>query len=103
MGSGKRGGKRKGAGRKAGALSKKTRHIAEIAIDEGITPLEVMLKEMRLAAATGDSELALEAAKAAAPYIHPKLSSVQVTGKDGAAVQIERIERVIVDPQNSDP
>jgi hypothetical protein len=42
-----RGGKREGAGRPKGALTKKTRLIAEQAMAEGITPLEVMVKAMR--------------------------------------------------------
>ena len=39
-----RGGKRRGAGRKPSSLTTKSRAIAEIAINEGITPLEVMLE-----------------------------------------------------------
>jgi hypothetical protein len=41
------GGKRVGAGRKKGALTKRTRLIAEKGAEEGITPLEVMLANMR--------------------------------------------------------
>jgi hypothetical protein len=44
-----RGGKREGAGRPKGALTKKTRLIAEQAMAEGTTPIEVMLKAMRYA------------------------------------------------------
>jgi hypothetical protein len=40
------GGKRVGAGRKKGALTKRTRLIAEEAAEQGITPLEVMLANM---------------------------------------------------------
>lgn len=42
-----RGGPRKGAGRKAGSLTKRTREIAEKAIATGRTPLEIMLENMR--------------------------------------------------------
>lgn len=42
-----RGGKREGAGRKEGALTKRTREVAERAIAEGKSPLEVMLENMR--------------------------------------------------------
>jgi hypothetical protein len=42
-----RGGKREGAGRKQGALTKRTREIAERASAEGKSPLEVMLDNMR--------------------------------------------------------
>ena len=97
-----RGGKREGAGRKAGSLSKKTRAIAEVAFEQGITPLEVMLKVMRDFLGAGHLEAAADVAKDAAPYVHPKLSSVEHTGADGEAIKLERIERVIVDPTNQD-
>lgn len=42
-----RGGKREGAGRKLGAVTAKTREIAERAMATGKTPLEVMLDNMR--------------------------------------------------------
>jgi hypothetical protein len=42
-----RGGKREGAGRKPGAVTKKQRAIAEKATAEGLTPLEVILNNMR--------------------------------------------------------
>jgi hypothetical protein len=42
-----RGGKREGAGRKTGALTKRTNAIAERALAEGKAPLEVMLDNMR--------------------------------------------------------
>lgn len=42
-----RGGKREGAGRKVGALTERTRAVAERALTEGKAPLEVMLDNMR--------------------------------------------------------
>lgn len=42
-----RGGKREGAGRPAGALTVKTREVAEQALAEGKTPLEIMLDNMK--------------------------------------------------------
>lgn len=42
-----RGGKREGAGRPAGALTERTREVAERALTEGKSPLEVMLDNMR--------------------------------------------------------
>ncbi|MBC7605074.1 MAG: hypothetical protein H7255_20750 [Ramlibacter sp.] len=93
-----RGGKRANAGRKVGATTKKTREIADRAIDEGITPLEVMLAAMRatmseaqrivdeqkaagatvIAQPLGLLSDAAAIAKDAAPYMHPRLSSVEV-------------------------
>jgi hypothetical protein len=42
-----RGGKRLGAGRPQGAVTKRSREVAERALAEGKTPLEVMLDNMR--------------------------------------------------------
>jgi hypothetical protein len=42
-----RGGKREGAGRKVGAVTKRTREIADRALAEGKAPLEIMLDNMR--------------------------------------------------------
>ena len=84
-----RGGKREGAGRKAGSASAKTREIADKAASEGITPLEYMLQIMRtdlaededatLAQKVASITLRFEAAKAAAPYIHPRLAAIEMT------------------------
>lgn len=41
------GGRREGAGRRPGAVTKRTREIADRAVAEGKTPLEVMLDNMR--------------------------------------------------------
>lgn len=82
-----RGGKRPGAGRPKGAANKKTREIAERAIQEGITPLEYMLRLLRDESA--DPQMRFEAAKAAAPYIHPRLSSIEASGKDGGPLVLE--------------
>lgn len=84
-----RGGVRKGAGRKAGSATKKTRAIADKAAEEGVTPLEVMLRTMRqlVTDAEGEDptkpntmllERAAAVAKDAAPYMHARLSSVDV-------------------------
>lgn len=82
----KRGGARKGAGRKAGSVTKKTREIADRAAAEGITPLEVMLQAMREALAKGGASAAFPFARDAAPYLHPRISATEVTGKDGGAL-----------------
>jgi hypothetical protein len=83
-----RGGARKNAGRKAGAATRKTREIADRAALQGITPLEVMLEAMNSFRDKGDIEKAAGFAKDAAPYIHPRLAAVELTGKDGGPVVI---------------
>ncbi len=71
-----RGGKREGAGRPAGAVTKRTREVAERALAEGKTPLDYLLDVMR--DELREPSERLDAAKAAAPYVHPKLSSVEM-------------------------
>lgn len=90
----KRGGARKGAGRKTGSATQKTRAIADKAAAEGITPLEFMLEVMRNEPPEGlepreqMSAIAMrfEAAKAAAPYMHPRLAAIEHTGEGGGAI-----------------
>lgn len=56
------GGKREGAGRKPGSLTKRTREIAERAAAEGKTPLEVLLENMRhFQKVAHDAEAVIEA------------------------------------------
>ncbi len=74
----KHGGRRQGAGRKPGILTTKTREIAEQAIQGGITPLDYMLAILR--DPTLKPEDRFEAAKAAAPYVHPRLAAVEHSG-----------------------
>jgi len=124
-----RGGKREGAGRPAGAVTKRTREIAEKAIATGMTPLDVMLSNMlhfqkvaldaeatlegltadefseqispdaspedqfkfllsQVKKTAGFRQLAQDAARDAAPYIHPKLSSIAHTDPDGGPMKI---------------
>lgn len=71
-----RGGPRKGAGRKKGSLTKKTREVAEKAAASGVTPLEVMLEAMNSFRESGDLDKAASFAKDAAPYMHARLSSI---------------------------
>lgn len=95
-----RGGARPGAGRKQGAATKRTREVADKAAAEGITPLEYMLGVMRDEEQT--DAVRLDAAKSAAPFVHPKLSSIEAKLDGDIKTTIRRIERVVVDPQNPD-
>ena len=115
------GGKRNGAGRKQGALTTKTREVAERATAEGKTPLEIMLANMmhfqqvaldaeatlegltaeefsgQIAAdatpedqfkhllaqvkkTAGFRQLAQDAARDAAPFVHPRLAAIEHSG-----------------------
>ena len=76
------GGRRPGAGRKPGVPSRKTiarLRIAGEAKAGGIEPLALMLQAMRSLWAQDDPAAkfkAVEIARDCAPYIHPRLSSV---------------------------
>lgn len=72
------GGRRAGAGRPKGTANRKTREIADRCAAEGLTPLEVMLDVMRRAHAAADYGTALDAAAKAAPFVHARLSSVDL-------------------------
>ena len=80
-----RGGRRPGAGRPVGSKNQRTAEIARAAAESGITPIEVMLGAMRDLWAQGTPEAkreAAEIAKDAAPYIHPRLASIDQTIKE---------------------
>lgn len=72
----KKGGKRPGAGRKAGERNKKTAEVVAAVEASGVTPLDYMLTVMRDVAS--EPATRLDAAKSAAPYVHSKLSSIEV-------------------------
>lgn len=84
-----RGGKRAGAGRKAGSATKRTREIADKAAAQGVTPLEVMLEAMNSLRNAGDLEKAAGVAKDAAPYMHPRLAAVEIGSDPDAPVKVE--------------
>lgn len=93
-----RGGARPGAGRKVGSVARKTRELRWIATEAGVTPLEVMLEAMRAHYKAQRLDEAAAIAKDAAPYIHPRLSSVEYQRKEKPVeelgdIELERIAR----------
>lgn len=69
-----KGGARPGAGRPKGLQNRKTIEQAEAVAKEGITPLAYLLQVMRDESADPDKRI--DCAKAAAQYVHPKLSAL---------------------------
>lgn len=69
--------RQKTGGRKKGTPNKKAVDLAKVAA-EGITPLEYMLNIMR--DPNADPSRRDHMAKAAAPYIHPKLGAIEHSG-----------------------
>jgi hypothetical protein len=101
--SSQHGGARPGAGRKPGSANKKTREIADKAAASGVTPLQVMLDTMaELVEAAKDQQgearlklmiTASEVAKCAAPYIHPRLASIEHRADEGTVRALSDTER----------
>lgn len=127
-----RGGARPGAGRKTGALTKRTREVAERAISTGRSPLEIMLENMHhfqqvaldaeatlegltaeefagqiasdatpedqfkyllatVKKTAGLRQMAQDAARDAAPYVHAKLCAVEVDAKVAGSVTVQYV------------
>lgn len=75
-----RGGKRPGAGRPVGSKNQRSADMAREATEAGITPIEVMLNAMRELWYEGSPEAkrgAARIARDAAPYVHPRLASIE--------------------------
>lgn len=72
------GGARHGAGRKPGAATKLNEAARKQAAEGGLMPLDYMLSILR--DESTDPETRMDAAKAAAPYVHAKLASVEHKG-----------------------
>lgn len=87
-----RGGARLGAGRKPGQVASHRKLANEVttrAVGEGMTPLSFMLDIMR--DVTEDKARRLDAAKAAAPFVHPKLANIEHSGDKDKPVVMEHI------------
>lgn len=112
------GGKQPGAGRPKGSLSTKTQELIAKCTAEGITPIEVFLNDMRYFYNLGENKMRLaeqeengkkqakhfrvalelkgiarDCARDAAPYMHPKLASLQgkveVTNVEAKLAELE--------------
>lgn len=97
----RRGGARPGSGRPKGSATAKTRAIADKAAAEGLTPLEYLLKVLR--DESQEQAVRMDAAKSAAPYIHPRLSSVEAKVETEVRRKVRTIRReVIRNPDHTD-
>ena len=82
--SNSKGGARLGAGRKKGEPNRRTIETQAKAQEGGIMPLDYMLSVMRNEFEEPKARLA--AAQASAPYVHARLSNVEVSGADGGPI-----------------
>jgi len=78
-----RGGRRPNSGRKRGVRNKRTRELLERVEAGGQTPLDYLLSVMRDPKVP--RAMRFEAARVAAPYLHPRLQAVEHSGKAGGA------------------
>jgi len=88
-----RGGNRPGAGRKPGAPNKASAARQKAVEASGLAPLDYLLGVMR--DDTVPREERVEAAKAAAPYVHPKLATVDHKSSDGSMTP--KPDRIIIE------
>ena len=72
-------GEPKTGGRKPGSRNKATAERERVLAASGLTPLEYMLKVMRNNRMPPTARL--DAAKAAAPFVHPRLSAVELSAE----------------------
>jgi hypothetical protein len=87
------GGARSGAGRPKGGANRLNDEARRVALGDGISPLEFLLGIMRDVEQA--QETRLDAAKAAAPYVHAKLQAIQHSGDAENPVEvITRVELV---------
>jgi len=87
-------GEPKTGGRKPGSRNKATAERERVLAASGLTPLEYMLGVMRDEEAPQPARL--DAAKAAAPFVHPRLSAVELSGPNGG--EIETVTRFKLAP-----
>ena len=81
------GGKREGAGRKPGTPTRMNEEARKQAAEGGLMPLDYMLAILRDEKNAPDARM--DAAKAAAPYVHAKLASVEHKGDGGGPLVLE--------------
>lgn len=74
------GGARRGAGRKQGGANKINDEARTKALAGGLTPLDYLLGLLR--DETKNQDVRIDAAKAAAPYLHARLAAIEHSGND---------------------
>jgi hypothetical protein len=80
------GGARSGAGRPKGRATNLADKAREEALQGGISPLEYLLGVMR--DEDQDDARRLDAAKAAAPYVHARLASAEIKADVSAKIDV---------------
>jgi hypothetical protein len=89
-----------GGGSRKGKPNKATAAKAAAVAASGLTPLDYLLSVMRNE--SNDIGQRIDAAKAAALYVHPKLQPVDGKTGDSAVVHVGRVELVDLDANGAD-
>lgn len=89
------GGARSGAGRPKGRATNLADKAREEALQGGMSPLEYLLGVMR--DTRQDAARRLDAAKAAAPYVHARLNAVSMSGEVDSKITVNINKRVYAD------
>ena len=79
-------GRKTGGGSRKGRPNLATAEKAAAIAASGLTPLDYMLRVLR--DENNEPAVRLDAAKAAAPYVHPKLAQIEHSGKDGGPIPV---------------
>jgi hypothetical protein len=95
-----RGGRREGAGRKPGSVSKLDGEPRRKAMEGGMMPLDYLLGIMR--DEDQDARWRLDAAKVAAPYCHARLSSTELSGPNGSSVEVQTTQKLDISDLNDE-
>ena len=82
-----RGGRRVGAGRPVGSITKKARQVAENIATADATPLEGLMKIAN--DPTVDVAVRVEAFGKAAPFVHPRLANISTTLNSITTLKVE--------------
>ena len=80
------GGARHGSGRRKGVANRMNEEARTRAAEGGITPLDYLLTLLR--DTTQTQEVRVDAAKAAAPYMHARLQATTIKGDKDAPIEI---------------
>lgn len=90
---------RKTGGRQKGVRNHRTEAQAAAIEASGLTPLEYMLSVLRDSGQ--DYEVRLEAAKSAAPYVHPRLANVELSGSKDKPLEVKVVRYSTTEPVGS--
>ncbi len=100
------GGARAGAGKPKGSQSRRSEQSQALAAELGVDPVEMLLgltkwawEQFEADRSKDNADMVKDYAKEAAPYVRPKLASVEASGPDGGPMQSEHTIRFIEAPK----